>query len=291
MVQDKLLILTFTNKTSTITTMDLSKIYYCRECRASHHKMIKNLKNSVLESPRNIPENIDARTRGVLEDYAHKNIVKKPEDVVRLSRMAVERKKEWAPGRVLTVSFMGGNKTVKERLIEYAQVWSEYANIFFDFNHRQKMGDIRISFNTKDGSWSEVGTDLLAADKAAATMNFGWLTPTLNDEEFRQVVLHEFGHTLGCIHEHSRPDNGIPWDKPKVYTYYKQTDNWTPEEVDDQVFYKYNKNMIRGSKVDKKSIMMYAVPEELTLGRYSVGFNSELSKEDKAFIGKLYPKK
>ena len=132
--------------------MDLSRIYYCRECRASHHRSIKNLKNAVLESPRNVPANIDSRTRGVLEDYAHKNIVKKPEDVVRLTRMAIERKKEWQSGRVLTVSFMGGNKTVKERLIKHAQRWSDYANIMFDFKHQQKIADIRISFNTKDGS-------------------------------------------------------------------------------------------------------------------------------------------
>ena len=271
--------------------MDFSKIYYCRECRASHHKAIKNLKNAVLESPRNMPENITPKTRGILEDYAHKNIVKKPEDVVHLSRMAVERKKEWERGRVLTVSFIGGNKTVKERLKRHAQRWSDYANIFFEFNHRQKVADVRISFNTKDGSWSEVGTDLLSADKADATMNFGWLTPLLNDEEFRQVVLHEFGHTLGCIHEHSRPDNGIPWNKPKVYEYYKESDGWNKDEVDDQVFYKYDKNIIRGSKLDKKSIMMYAVPEELTVGRYSIPFNSDLSREDKVYIGKLYPKR
>jgi hypothetical protein len=122
-------------------------------------------------------------------------------------------------------------------------------------------------------------------------MNFGWLTPTTNDEEYSRVVLHEFGHSLACIHEHSRPDAGIPWDIPKVYAYYKETDGWNKEEVDAQVFDKYDKDLIRGSKVDKKSIMMYPVPNELTKGNYEIGWNTDLSKSDKEFITKLYPKR
>ena len=269
--------------------MDLSRIYYCRECRASHHRAIRNLKNAVLESPRNIPAHIDARNRNILEDYAHKNRVKKPEHMGSLARMAIERNKEWSPGRVLTVSFIGGNRTVKERLIRHAQRWSAFANIVFDFTPRKKPGDIRISFRKKSGSWSEVGTDLLSVDKSEPTMNFGWLTPLLNDEEFGQVVLHEFGHSLGCIHEHSRPDAGIPWDKPKVYAYYKESDDWTPEEVDDQVFYRYDKSMIRCTRFDDRSIMMYAIPNILTKGDYEVPFNSDLSKSDKVYIARLYP--
>jgi hypothetical protein len=271
--------------------MDLTKIYYCRECRKSHHREIKNLKNAVLESPRNMPSETAAVAKGVLEDYAYKNTIRQPENVVHLTRMAMERTKEWENGRVLTVSFIGGSKAVKDRVIRHAQRWSDFANIHFDFKHRQRVADIRISFRKKDGSWSEVGTDILSVDKADPTMNFGWLTPTLDDESFGQVVLHEFGHTLACIHEHSRPDAGIPWDKPKVYKYYKDVDGWAEEEVDNQVFYKYDKDLIRSSDFDKKSIMMYAVPEELTKGRYSIPFNSDLSPQDKKFIARLYPKR
>ncbi len=271
--------------------MDILQIHYCRECRHSHHREIKNLKNAVLESARNFPIAITAVSRGILEDYAYLNTIKKTEDVVHLARMAVERNKEWENGRILTVSFFGGNKTVHQRLIRHAQRWSEYCNIIFDFSHRQPVADVRIAFNKMDGSWSQVGTDILSVDKTEPTMNFGWLTPTLNDEEFGQVVLHEFGHTLACIHEHSRPDAGIPWDKPKVYAYYKAADGWDKAEVDAQVFYQYDKNLIRGSKLDRKSIMMYAIPEELTIGNYEIGFNSDLSKSDRSYIGKLYPKK
>jgi len=33
------------------------------------------------------------------------------------------------------------------------------------------------------------------------------------------------------------------------------------------------------------------VPEELTKGRYAIDFNSDLSKDDKSYIGRVYPKK
>lgn len=51
-------------------------------------------------------------------------------------------------------------------------------------------------------------------------MNYGWLYPDTPDQEYSRVVLHEFGHALGAIHEHQHPEAAIPWDKPKVYEYY-----------------------------------------------------------------------
>ncbi len=270
--------------------MDLPKIHCCRECRPSHHLLIKNLKNAVLENPGNMPPDLNNNMRGIAEDYIHKNVIKKPEHIGGLSRMATERKFEWKNGRVITVSFMGGNKTVKERITRHAKRWMEFANIGLEFLTGSKKGDVRIAFNTKDGSWSYIGTDILSYPVNEPTMNFGWLKPNTDDEEYSRVVLHEFGHSLGCIHEHERPDNGIPWDKPKVYAYYKETDGWSKKEVDNQVFDKYDKDMIRASKLDKTSIMMYPVPNELSIGNYEIGWNNDLSKADKKFIGSLYPK-
>lgn len=271
--------------------MKIENIYYCRECRISHHNSIKDLKNSFLEKPGNFRGISSKKDMGILEDYAFKNLVKKPAHFSSLSRMATEINKEWKKGRRLTVSFMGGKKEVKDRIIRHAKIWMDYANIEFDFTPRKKPGDVRIAFDTNDGSWSLMGTQILSEDKADPTMNFGWLTPTTDDLEYNRVVLHEFGHTLGCIHEHERPDNGIPWDKPKVYAYYKQTDDWSKEEVDEQVFSKYDISQIRAGKLDKRSIMMYPVPEKLTKGDFQIGWNNGLSDADKKFIAKLYPKK
>lgn len=272
--------------------MDISTIYYCRECRVSHSRSIRNLKNAFLEKEEIVTSQLlnTNRELGVLKDYAWNNSVKSPAAIRALAEMAIDISADWKPGRRITVAFMGGEKEVTDRVIRHAKRWMDFANIQFDFKPpKRETADIRISFDTEDGSWSAVGMECLTIDKTLPTMNFGWLSPTLNDVEFRQVVLHEFGHALGCIHEHQRPDNGIPWNKKKVYAYYKKTDGWKPEEVDEQVFFKYDESQIRANKMDSKSIMMYAVPEELTTGNYSVPWNDRLSAADKKFIASIYP--
>ena len=40
-------------------------------------------------------------------------------------------------------------------------------------------------------------------------MNYGWIDADSPEEELRSVVLHEFGHALGLIHEHQNPLSGI----------------------------------------------------------------------------------
>ena len=106
-----------------------------------------------------------------------------------------------------------------------------------------------------------------------------WLVdPETEDQEYRRVVLHEFGHALACIHEHQNPDANIQWNKEKVYKYFMgDPNNWSKEEVDHNIFDRYSKTITNFSDYDNRSIMIYNLPAQFTLNNQPVGkFNTEL---------------
>jgi hypothetical protein len=121
-------------------------------------------------------------------------------------------------------------------------------------------------------------------------MNFGWLTPATSDQEYNRVVLHEFGHALGLVHEHQNPIGGIQWNRPAVYDYYLRTDGWNKDQVDHNIFDTYSTDQALYTTFDPNSIMLYAIPRELTTNGFEVGWNTGLSEMDKAFIKQVYPK-
>src|SRR5207249_401948 len=97
------------------------------------------------------------------------------------------------------------------------------------------------------------------------------------------------GHAVGMIHEQSHPEISIKWDKPAVYRRY-ESQGWSKAQVDSNVFFKYGKLVTQFSEYDRKSIMHYPIPPELTTDGVAVGWNTELSSMDKAFIATIYPK-
>src|SRR5215203_2816656 len=125
-------------------------------------------------------------------------------------RMAIATETLWRPGTVINVRFVDGIAEVQQKVEDIAHGWEEFANVRFEFGDAPD-APVRISF-AQEGSWSNLGTVALQIPDPEATMNFGWLTPDSEDEEFSRVVLHEFEHALGAIHEHQSPDVRIPWD-------------------------------------------------------------------------------
>ncbi len=197
--------------------------------------------------------------------------------------------KKWKPGRTLRVKFMSIDNRIIERVKPYFLEWTKYANLGFEF---VSSGDaeIRVSFEQGQGSWSYVGTDALAIRQDRPAMNFGWLSLNTPEDEYARVVLHEVGHALGMPHEHQHPRAGIPWDKEAVYRYYSgPPNNWDRATIDRNIFARYSESITQFSEFDRQSIMLYAIPNELTVGDWSVGWNKALSATDKRFIAEQYP--
>jgi serralysin len=210
-------------------------------------------------------------------------------------RAAALKSALWIPHQTITVGFLHDRRhmkepcdvaTIEKRIQGIASEWTQHANLHFQFVDGPST--IRISFDP-GGSWSYIGRQCLEIPTTQATMNFGWLSQDLADRDFRRVVLHEFGHALGCIHEHQHPASGIRWKKSAVYQYYKGPPNyWSEQEVETNVCSTYAANLTQHAAVDHQSIMMYPVPAQHTEDGYSVGWNDELSELDKSFIRALY---
>jgi serralysin len=198
----------------------------------------------------------------------------------------------WKAGTPVRVHFLDGLSEVQAKVEAIAHQWSQYANLTFEF-----VGDpdaeIRISFE-QNGSWSAVGTDALVEEyfpKDEPTMNFGWLTPQSDDKEYSRVVLHEFGHSLGLIHEHESPAGGIKWNKEAVYRALSgPPNNWDRATIDHNMFEVYDRTVTQFTAFDPLSIMLYSFPKEWTLDGMEFKENTEPSANDKAFVAARYPR-
>lgn len=195
----------------------------------------------------------------------------------------------WDPGTVIKVKFLSGSKPLQEKVKTIAKEWEKYANLKFDFITLGK-ADIRIFIGNDNGHNSYIGTVARSIDPDSETMNLD-SADINNDAAFlKKVVLHEFGHAIGLLHEHSSPISGIKWDKENMYKRYARM-GWSKEDVDFQVFSTYKKSYTNGTKYDSKSIMHYPINPGETLDGYTIDWNMKLSPGDIELIKALYPMK
>jgi hypothetical protein len=213
--------------------------------------------------------------------------------VAHVTRMALVNSKKWPVGSTLRCRFLDGSAKMKKKVTAVAKELEKCADIKLKFVPRGA-AEIRISFFADDGSWSAVGRDALNTSYFPLhqpTMNYGWLRDDTDDQEYHRVVTHEFGHALGCIHEHQQPKFTRKWDVAAVMKYFQGPPNyWGPDDINHNVLQKYSPQGISATKFDPKSIMLYSFDGALFAdGLGPTNENTNGSPTDVAMIKKMYP--
>ncbi|RBA11002.1 hypothetical protein FPRO05_14312 [Fusarium proliferatum] len=203
-------------------------------------------------------------------------------------RLSFHRGSLWPNGSVIRVLIADGTpESLQTTVRQYVQLWTEHANLRFEFVDSGP-SDIRITFNTKkDSSWSLIGTQCRQRDQREATMNLG-IDENTPPHLVRAEILHEFGHALGAIHEHQSPLANIPWNRFVVYDHYKslgKSNDWVDQNIFNQPF---PTNEI-DADYDTDSIMIYPYLPSFTLDGSSVNWVTELSLRDRQRIASIYP--
>jgi len=269
-------------------------LHVCVDRPASTLHLYNRMYHAIKNNPKNNPAVPGTKEHAVLRGFVENPHAPMPvEHHGFMARMALVTKSMWKKGQTITVAFLDGSALQKKKTKKYARYWTDKtkanANIKLKFVSG-KNAMIRISFIADDGSWSTVGTDCFLEDPGKPTMNYGWLRNDSDDQEWERVVVHEFGHALGCIHGHESPAVKIKWNKPAVYKYFEgPPNNWSKADVDSNIFEKYSKTKTQFTAVDNTSIMMYFFPPEFTLDGKGTPENDHLSPVDIAFIRKQYP--
>ena len=202
--------------------------------------------------------------------------------------------KKWQVGRTIKFYFMDGPQWAQDQVMDLGNNWLVQTNLTFEVTTDVAASDVRITFEP-GGSWSYLGTDNLSIPTDEPTMQLGWLLEEdvqQDFEEWRRVVVHEFGHMLDFGHEQAHPEGAIDWNREAVLAYYMGPPNyWTEADVERQVFRKYSGAPVTNfSEYDRNSIMHYPIPAQFVLDPTDVvGWNTHRSKRDKKTAALWYP--
>lgn len=237
-------------------------------------QLIEASRNAVAINPANAPSLLMATA-----------LVIEPLDV------AVLTGKYWGAGGVnLSVSFLDtSSQALINKILEHMNAWSEFANVKFSWS--QSGGDVRISRGAS-GYWSYLGTDIRMIGTGQPTMNLQGFTVNTPESEYKRVVRHETGHTLGFPHEQQRRAIVERLDVAKTIDYFRRTQGWSEQQTRNNVLTPLEERSIMGSPdTDETSIMCYALPASITRDNRPVSGGADFSSVDRSFVGtRLYPK-
>lgn len=203
--------------------------------------------------------------------------------------LAVLTSRYWGPkGVSLGVSFLDSpDSETRTKILAAMNEWNATANVRFAWS--ASGGQVRIT-RSEDGYWSYLGTDILSVGRNEPTMCLEGFTASTSDAEYKRVVTHETGHTLGFPHEHLRSAIVQRLDVQKTLTYFMASQGWSEAVVRANVLTPLEESSIMGTPgADETSIMSYALPGSITVDGRPILGGVVLSPQDLSFAARLYP--
>jgi hypothetical protein len=209
--------------------------------------------------------------------------------VLEPQHIAVLTSKYWGQQpRRFTVSFMETTPAdLRARIVSHMNAWNRTSGM--SFVETRTNGDVRISRGA-GGFWSYLGTDIQHIPKNRQTMNLQDFTMNTPDSEYKRVVRHETGHTLGFPHEHMRKALVGRIDPQKAYVFFLQTYGWDKTTVDQQVLASLDEKSLMSTPPDQTSIMCYQLPASITRDGKPILGGTDINATDFAFAAKIYHK-
>ncbi len=249
----------------------------CRPMALPEESWIAAAATACEENPCNMPTlGLGLLTSSILE----------PEHIALLTS------KYWgSKGVDLSVQFLDNPDAETRRMILDSEIganaWGKQANV--RFRETSGQGQVRLN-RAADGYWSYLGTDILHV--SGPTMNLQGFTARTPVSEYRRVVKHEFGHTLGAPHEHMRRAIVQRIDANKAIDYFGRTQGWSRAMVIQQVLTPLEEGSLLGTvpAADQVSIMCYQLPGSITVDGQPITGGNDIDPTDYAYMGGVYPK-
>lgn len=181
----------------------------------------------------------------------------------------------------LGIHFLNGSNEMQSEVKRRAKGWIDNRlsqKLRFNFGVCLEESQIRLLFNDNKNE-AAIGSDALKSKYASS--------PTMWIKDMRSVT-HEFGHALCLRHEHRHSEFPYVFKDDIVIAEMKKH-GWKPKDIRRNILNKIaDSECIGDPDFNKKSVMLYEIPDHWLESGQALSPNREISQRDRDCVYELY---